>query len=107
MAERRRLPVLVLAVAVCAGWYVWPVEDVREASLGTPPQLETPESGAEVVVQSDALVALDELEVKGRAPKSDYSRDKFGQEWSDDVRVQGGRNGCDTRIICIRVASQS
>lgn len=37
------------------------------------------------------------LEIKGRAPNSDYDRDLFGQPWSDDVNVAGGHNGCDTR----------
>jgi len=32
------------------------------------------------------------LPVKGRAPKTDYSRDQFGQTWADV-----DRNGCDTR----------
>lgn len=37
------------------------------------------------------------LPIKGRAPKTGYSRDEFGQAWSDDVSVDGGHNGCDTR----------
>ncbi len=40
---------------------------------------------------------LPQLEVKGRAPKTGYDRDLFGQAWSDDVGVEFGRNGCDTR----------
>jgi hypothetical protein len=39
-----------------------------------------------------ALAVLDTLEVKGRAPKSGYSRDQFGQRWLDV-----DHNGCDTR----------
>ena len=39
----------------------------------------------------------DALEIKGRAPNSDYDRALFGQPWSDDVNVAGGHNGCDTR----------
>jgi len=35
---------------------------------------------------------LADLPVKGRAPKTDYSRDQFGQAWADI-----DRNGCDTR----------
>lgn len=31
-----------------------------------------------------------------------YDRDEFGQAWSDDVRVEGGRNGCDTRNDILR-----
>ncbi len=47
-----------------------------------------------------ALLAA--LPVKGRAPKTGYSRDLFGQAWSDDVAVDGGHNGCDTRNDILR-----
>lgn len=36
--------------------------------------------------------SLDMLEVKGRAPKTGYSRNEFGQRWADV-----DHNGCDTR----------
>ncbi|MGA1706473.1 MAG: HNH endonuclease family protein [Candidatus Nanopelagicaceae bacterium] len=39
-----------------------------------------------------ATDALEELKVKGRAPKTGYDRDLFGSPWSDV-----DRNGCDTR----------
>ncbi|WP_235671126.1 GmrSD restriction endonuclease domain-containing protein [Tomitella fengzijianii] len=42
------------------------------------------------------------LPVKGRAPKTGYSRDLFGQAWTDDVTVDGGHNGCDTRNDILR-----
>ena len=42
------------------------------------------------------------LEVKGRAPKTGYDRDLFGQRWSDDVPVALGHNGCDTRNDILR-----
>ncbi|AHI02254.1 deoxyribonuclease [Corynebacterium falsenii DSM 44353] len=35
---------------------------------------------------------MNTLEVKGRAPKTGYSRDEFGQRWKDI-----DRNGCDQR----------
>lgn len=41
--------------------------------------------------------ALAGLEVKGKAPKTDYSRSQFGRAWDDDVPVKFGNNGCDTR----------
>lgn len=44
-----------------------------------------------------ARAALPLLEVKGRAPKTGYDRDLFGQAWSDDVTTEFGHNGCDTR----------
>ncbi|MDR7110886.1 hypothetical protein J2X03_000742 [Microbacterium trichothecenolyticum] len=39
-----------------------------------------------------ALAVLETVEVKGRAPKTGYDRDQFGQRWLDV-----DRNGCDTR----------
>jgi len=41
------------------------------------------------------LALLATLPVKGRAPKTGYSREAFDQAWADT-----DRNGCDTRIIC-------
>ncbi|HEY1441000.1 MAG TPA: DUF1524 domain-containing protein [Mycobacterium sp.] len=49
-----------------------------------------------------ALATLDTLPIKGRAPKTGYSRDAFGPAWTDDVNVEGGRNGCDTRNDILR-----
>ncbi|WP_249494089.1 GmrSD restriction endonuclease domain-containing protein [Kocuria rhizophila] len=44
-----------------------------------------------------ALAALDEIPVKGRAPKTGYSRDEFGPRWADT-----DHNGCDTRNDVLR-----
>src|SRR3954447_2869760 len=41
---------------------------------------------------TSALAAVSTLEVKGRAPKTGYSRESFGPAWSDV-----DHNGCDTR----------
>ena len=49
-----------------------------------------------------ALATLKTLPIKGRAPKTGYSRAKFGPAWSDDVNVPGGHNGCDTRNDILR-----
>lgn len=43
---------------------------------------------------SEAIAALEELEVKGRAPKTGYSREQFGDGWASE-------NGCDTRNIIL------
>ncbi|MCK7637871.1 HNH endonuclease family protein [Corynebacterium sp. P7202] len=40
---------------------------------------------------------LAELDVRERAPLTGYAREAFGQRWSDDVEVEFGHNGCDTR----------
>ena len=41
-----------------------------------------------------AILVLEKLQIKGRAPKTDYSRDKFGAEWA----VIGG---CNMRNIIL------
>jgi hypothetical protein len=40
---------------------------------------------------------LDTLPVKGRAPRTGYDRERFGQAWADT-----DRNGCDTRNDVLR-----
>ena len=49
-----------------------------------------------------AIAVLQSLPVKGRAPKTGYNRDQFGQRWSDNVSVESGHNGCDTRNDILR-----
>ena len=68
----------------------------------TAPSTEAPASSTSKRAEPDvdaskALKQLSTLEVKGRAPKTGYNRAEFGQRWSDDVNVDGGGNGCDTR----------
>ena len=45
-----------------------------------------------IAATSTAETILDSFEVKGRAPKTGYTRAQFGQTWADV-----NRNGCDTR----------
>lgn len=42
------------------------------------------------------------LTVAPEGSKSGYGRAQFGQAWTDDVTVDGGRNGCDTRNDILR-----
>jgi hypothetical protein len=74
-----------------------------------PPPSATPAPAAKPVVQvstapaaNAALTTLNSLAVKGRAPKTGYDRVLFGQTWTDNVTVDGGRNGCDTRNDILR-----
>lgn len=48
-------------------------------------------------VYAVALVDAKSLTVKGRAPKTGYDRGQFGSAWTDNVSVEYGKNGCDTR----------
>ena len=66
-----------------------PVPSATPAPTVTPTASKKPAAGT-------ALATLDELKVKGRAPKTGYSRDQFGSGWG----TQPG--GCDTRQTVLR-----
>lgn len=51
-----------------------------------------PNTEATAQPENQVLLQLDQLSIKGRAPKTGYDRDLFGSAWSDV-----DRNGCDTR----------
>jgi len=55
------------------------------AVTGAPTARPQPSAGS-------ALAVLSSIPVKGRAPKTGYSREQFGQAWADV-----DHNGCDTR----------
>jgi hypothetical protein len=50
-------------------------------------------------VTSIAVLSL--LPVRGKVPLTGYSRDLYGQAWTDDNSNPLGHNGCDARIIWI------
>jgi len=50
----------------------------------------------------DARAQLAALPVKGWDRQTDFSRYRFGEPWSDDVNVEFGRNGCNTRDDVLR-----
>jgi len=54
-------------------------------------------SDAGVAGEGTAMAAVAALAVKGRAPRTGYSRDEFGHAWYDT-----DRNGCDTRNDVLR-----
>ncbi|WOC11515.1 hypothetical protein MP11Mi_05870 [Gordonia sp. MP11Mi] len=72
----------------------------RSSSTDTPST--TPASSETSERPAEALTTLDTIAVKGRAPKTGYDRALFGQAWTDDVSVDGGHNGCDTRNDILR-----
>jgi hypothetical protein len=65
-------------------------------STAVPPTTTPPPATTEEAVldadEGSALALLGTLAVKGRAPKTGYDREQFGQAWFDT-----DRNGCDTR----------
>lgn len=66
--------------------------------------LSAPATGSADPATPDAAATalLATLPIKGRAPKTGYDRDLFGERWTDDVGVPDGRNGCDTRNDVLR-----
>jgi len=57
--------------------------------------VETPQFEGPVHSTSEATAALNELKVKGRAPKTGYTRSQFGDGWESIL-------GCDTRNEILR-----
>ncbi len=73
-----------------------PVPAPLSSAVAPPPRAQVGDSAAE-------LAKLAALPIKGRAPKTGYSRGLFGRAWTDDVTVLYGHNGCDTRDDILRV----
>ncbi|MGA4778580.1 HNH endonuclease family protein [Cellulosimicrobium sp. AB352] len=73
------------------------LDELREtagSSAQLPDATASPDPSVDV---EEVRALLDELEVKGRAPKAGYDRDLFGPAWADT-----DRNGCDTRNDVLR-----
>lgn len=66
------------------------------AAACTPPLVEDATRG-DVPVPGGALEVVEELTVKGRAPKTGYEREVFGSGWLDPEGV-----GCDTRNLMLQ-----
>ncbi|WP_066292316.1 HNH endonuclease family protein [Arthrobacter sp. B6] len=66
---------------------------IAEAVRTAPSEAGDPDGQLLTPANADlALAQLENIPVKGRAPKTGYSRDEFGPAWADV-----DRNGCDTR----------
>lgn len=83
--RRRRISLVTVVVAIILAAIVHYGGSIQ-------PVGQTAHSGT--VTSSPAITALNSLSVKGRAPKTDYSRSQFGNGW---LVV----NGCDTREIIL------
>jgi hypothetical protein len=85
MIRRRRFLSAVLVFLLIAGYSLY--GEVKRQDELADGQVQ------EVASSSDdtrAAVALEKLDVKGRAPKTDYSREHFGGDWAEI-------KGCDLR----------
>lgn len=74
-----------------------PVVAPSSAATSVPPTAVPAPIGSRRPATGTALAAVARLTVKGRAPKTGYTRAQFGQSWFD-----ADRNGCDTRNDILR-----
>jgi uncharacterized protein DUF1524 len=89
---------IVLVVAAGVGWLY--IRDVR-----SPPPAAAPPTGSVAPGNSaydTARRQLEYLRVKGWDRTQDFNRARFGESWSDDVSVEFGHNGCNTRDDILR-----
>ncbi|HSE29681.1 MAG TPA: HNH endonuclease family protein [Candidatus Saccharimonadales bacterium] len=82
--QRRTFTIIIAVLAICLGLFF----------SNQPPQSKV-ESEQISINSENALVALEKLQVKGRAPKTDYSRDQFGDGWDS-------LDGCDVRNLVLK-----
>jgi hypothetical protein len=116
---RRRLLAAVLAilvVAAVAGALYWQERSMRERTSGPSPTWRAEPTSTSALPSSvpggparfdparldTAREQLKQLEVRGWDRTSDFKRSQFGKAWSDDVNVEFGHNGCNTRDDILR-----
>ena len=105
------LVALVLAVVALADWLRTNHASSGPSPTWTPGTSAAPTSSAPAAAPvgpgrteafADARAALAGLPVKGWDRTQDFKRYRFGKAWSDDVNVEFGRNGCNTRDDILR-----
>ena len=94
----RAIPVLVLVVAVGVAVAIW-LHFHAETMVAVPHGV--PHSQGSVGYEQ-VRVYLARLPVKGWDRRRDFTRSRFGEAWSDDVEVELGHNGCNTRDDVLR-----
>lgn len=60
------------------------------------PAIQAPPAGSHAS-SSEALLALEDVPVKGRSPKTGYARSHFGAAWTDSNSTVWGNNSLSTR----------
>ncbi|MET4428767.1 HNH endonuclease family protein [Mycolicibacterium sp. 624] len=94
----RRIPVLLVLVVLGIAVLVWVA--VRSDSRPGADEAASPSAGT--IAFDQARADLGRLPVKAWDRRSDYSRHRFGRAWSDEVNVEFGHNGCNTRDDVLR-----
>ncbi|HEX5796768.1 MAG TPA: HNH endonuclease family protein [Candidatus Saccharimonadales bacterium] len=85
MREKRRRTIALLLFILISVFVSFGYDDNRQTPVDTEQTLTSAPPGS-----TKALSALEELEIKGRAPKTGYERTEFLADWADIA-------GCDMR----------
>lgn len=85
------LAALIVLVVAVIGWLHW---------RDRPRPTQAPVASTARFDHARALLA--DLPVKGWDRHTDFARGQFGEPWSDDVNVEFGHNGCNTRDDILR-----
>lgn len=85
--QKRRIVIILISLAIFAAIIILNTPIITNPTTPEPAKTAQTTSGL-------AISALNKLAVKGRAPKTGYSRGQFGADWA----VTGG---CDTRNIIL------
>jgi hypothetical protein len=88
--NRTRLRRLVAVLLVCVGVAIFIITHPANYQPTGPTAAPSTNQGADL-----ALTALNQLAIKGRAPKTGYTRDQFGSGW-------GEIGSCDTRNVILQ-----
>ena len=95
----RVIPVLVGLFALAIAVAVW----LHFQNTPSPPVAQPSPPADPVSPAFDTSRAtLARLPVKGWDRNTDFARYRFGEAWSDDVNVEFGHNGCNTRDDILR-----
>jgi Protein of unknown function (DUF1524) len=92
------LALVAIAVAVVVAVAVW----VRVQSAPVPLASPTSQAPGDTPRYDRVRADAQRLPVKGWDLTSDFARYRFGEPWSDDVDVEFGHNGCNTRDDVLR-----
>ena len=97
------LGLFVLGIGVAIWLHFQNEPAAAPSSAPTPPSTSQPAVRPPGNPAFDAARAtLNRLPVKGWDRVTDFARYRFGQAWSDDVNVEFGHNGCNTRDDILR-----
>ena len=88
-ARKRRVAIVIIFALVIGATAVVDLFRVNQANENIPQPTPAQQS------TSDAREALQKLVIKGRAPKTGYSREQFGEGWAE-------LNGCDVRNLILQ-----